>query len=159
MANPISNLGLIPTLTIAGRVFTDLANLKTFRATVGVTNLYDTFENIYDFTNAKYVVPGGKTLVIYAIQFWGTNSATEYFNLGYGDTSVTNSGSAPTNPVNHNPIYPSIGGTATSSSSTTATNYMELAFGQGIPFPTGKYPYVTDNAAGSCLAILFGYEV
>lgn len=86
MATQIGTLGNIPTLTIGGRVFTDLSTL------IELTGYCNTNANaslrLYS-GSAGYQVTTGKTLTIGACKLSAaTSSSNVTFNLGYADNDV-----------------------------------------------------------------------
>ena len=66
MAKPIGTLGTIPTITVGGRVFTDLDNLIVLTAYAQTgTAAGATFRE--PVASSGYQVPGGQTLRILAV--------------------------------------------------------------------------------------------
>lgn len=114
MATPIGTLGTIPTLTVGGRVFTDLTTLIELTGFCGNTNTNASLR-LYSGSSG-YQVTVGKTLTLHAQQIsWTTASGSAGFALGYADNDVgMDSGTAFTNPVwrggtsSNKGIYPTI---------------------------------------------------
>lgn len=134
-----------PTITVGGRVFTNIADLIIL-ATVNSTNLYGTFR--ISSGSSGYQVTSGKTYTVYAIRLFSTTaSAWVSQAVGYGDTDVgLNSGSPPTNNVqSFGTAIPSVAGTA------DAEAPMKFAI------PAQKYPYIA-GTGGTCTAVIYGYE-
>lgn len=99
MAKPIGTLGTIDTLTVGGRVFTDLTNLII----LGMANgggFNSTFRKQYptNVTGAGYQVTGGKSLTLWAAQILALGA--DNIQILYSDNDVgLSSGTAFTNPV------------------------------------------------------------
>lgn len=100
MAKPIGTLGTIETLTVAGRVFTDLTNLIILHSKTG-GQVYCGFRK--STGSAAYQVTTGKTLTVNALRYMaGTFNAAAYLNfyLVYGDNAVGwDSVTGPTTPI------------------------------------------------------------
>lgn len=149
MANPISNLGTVPTLTVGGYVFVDLTTLIHLVMGVG-GNPYSTFR--LQNGTAGYPVAALKTLKTKAIKHVAISAATA-IQIGYGDTDVGfNAGSAPTTPVYR-------GGAALSTIAVTYAASVGVDREAPLDFsvPAGKYLF-SETIAG-CIASVFGYEV
>lgn len=166
MDRPVGTLGTIPTVTVGGRVFTDLTNLKILSTSLAASSnkyapLYDTTPG---GTPGVYQVPGGKTFIIYAIKYrleqasGGTSLAGGLF---YGDTALADNDAGPlTNPVG------AISGNAGITSNAdliftdtwgTANPNLEMSIGGQVP--TGKYLHIFQNTALGSHVTVYGYEV
>lgn len=101
MANPISNLGTIPTLTVAGRVFVDLDTLIHLVAgalTGGTANRF-TFRKLN--TTSGYQVPASTTFKVkatHSIVFVAAATNGAYMYYQDNDSGIA-SNTAPTTPV------------------------------------------------------------
>lgn len=96
MPKPIGTLGTIPTLTVAGRVFTDLDNLKILRGRVAdSTNSYGTFRE--ENGSAGYTPSGLNNFRVRAIRVIGDSGSGDlYFGQSDDDVGASSAG-APTN--------------------------------------------------------------
>lgn len=102
MANAIGTIGNIPTLTVAGRLFTDLTSiimLATHTTTGGSRN--GTFRKMGSGSGAGYQVTAGKTMTVYAANFTiNQTAATEVPAIAQSDNDVgIDSATALTNAV------------------------------------------------------------
>lgn len=87
-----------PSLTIGGRVFTDLDNLKFLKGYAD-SNSYSVLNEAKDASGA-YQVPTGKKFVALAVICFSKVATYGTFGIGYGDTDIgEDSASQPTNPV------------------------------------------------------------
>lgn len=97
----VNTPGTIPSLTIGGRVFTDLSNLKILIGSPqGAANSNSNFRRA---GLGVYVVPAGKTFRILAYKVIIATAGTMYFGFCDNDVGVA-SATAPTNatyPVNN----------------------------------------------------------
>lgn len=146
MAKPIGTLGTIPSITIGGRVFTDLDNLLILGANMS-GNKYWTFAE--GNGTGDYQVPVGKTLQVLAVQTVCTTASNGVSILLYGDNAVDNSSTPPTNPVfqfnNKNSFSAQPG---------------VHSFITDFEVPAGKYIHALDNdTSGSFGMFLFCYLV
>ena len=101
----IAGNGIAPSLTVSGRVITDLANLMVLHSAGDSTNLYATARK--GNASAGYQVPVGKQLRIVAAKIT-TNLSTgnNIAHIGYGDNDIgTGSSSPPTNNVRIAGLY------------------------------------------------------
>lgn len=163
MAQPIGTLGTIPTLTVGGRVFTDLDNLITLVAQEGAsaTSQNCTFRKVG--VTGGYVVPALTTFKLIAIKIvsvTATAGANANGNLDilYADNDV----GFGTNTAFTNPVY--LGG----DSSSVVRFQSLIATGQSSEFvinfdiPAGKYPAIAGQFAVTGqedMVIAYGYEV
>ena len=151
----------IPSLTIGGRVFTDLANLKIlFARSAGTGALNSSFREAGG--TAGYVVPASKSFRIDAISAKMTGTAAAGASMGqllYSDNDAgTEGATAFTNakyPGNSSSL--STFGTAASVASPGLARYEE-------PFnflvPTGKYiGLIGTSATVSTIVQIYGYEI
>ncbi len=148
--------GTAPSVTVAGRTFTDLTNLKVLYCDLNGTGAITYNACKLASGTASYQVTAGKTLTIEACQVIAqVPVASSYFNAGYGDTDVgVRSAAAPTN-------YTSRGaGTdlIPLGQGTTAT----LGYTQFLTrwvIPAAKYPTVKHTATSGYFGfICYGYE-
>jgi hypothetical protein len=153
MARPIGTLGVIDTITVGGRVFTDVSTLKILNGFVA-TNNNSVLSDVSTATNG-YIVPALKTFTIYALKAFhtGTSASSNQINILYADNNVANdSATAFTTPV-----Y-SAGSSVTAAiigHFTTPT--IETSFLFAIP--TGKYPSMVRGGTGNIYIHAYGYEV
>lgn len=155
MARAIGTLGTIPSLTIGGRVYTDLDNLIILSAGTSTSGNTTMFRK--GTGSAGYPVTASKTLTITSLVMYNKDASAnvnEFF--GYADTDLGyNSGSAAVNPV-----YFAGAGSATEmwiGLDTTlgqSTRTINLHF----QIPAGKYLFVTNNGAHATNYFAYGYE-
>jgi len=150
MPGPLTNAGLIQTLTVGGFVFADASNIIHLGCVIGT----GTNDNHSSFrkqgTSTGYAVTSGKTLKIRAFSCF-INAANALIQTGYGDTSVSNSVSAPTNAVYDfgSTIYTYY----------VPTVYSEKMFSIAQDIPATKIPFARINISGTHAFQAFGYEV
>lgn len=164
MATPIGTLGTIPTITVGGRVFTDLTTIIILQAYMNssAATRYSTFRR----TSSGYQVTTAKTLKLHAAKWSGIGTNSGGFTMGYGDNDVGfSSASAPTNETF--PFY----GSATNSvmlngRDTTSREpvWDEMAFDPNNPngFAATKYPFLLNQNSttnSNVVCQIFGYEV
>lgn len=152
----IGTLGTIPTITVGGRVFTDLTNLIIL---IGV------LENAGDFTTLRkmnatsgYQVPGGKTFTAMAIKIAGApqNIGCNHSVL-YGDNDVgENSASAPATPVYAGGFTAPSATVQSVKDSGGALLFPEAAI--NFQVPTGKFMAHTADASVRSIVYIYGYE-
>jgi hypothetical protein len=158
MAIPIGTIGTIPTLTVGGRVLTDLTNLITLYAPITTSGHYTTARQAA--ASAGYTPSGSKAFKVAAmVPVPNGGASSTNFGILYGNTDVGfDSASAPTSP-----IYP--GGFSTAvqrwgqASSASSGSYVNNFVIPSVDFvvPNGKYlAVVADNS--SCNAMVYGYE-
>lgn len=147
----------IPTLTIGGRVFTDLTNLKVLvGGFAGTANGNCTMREAS--SSSGYTPSGSKAFRILAVQIIAISVAPGSFaGILYADNDV----GLATNTAFTNAVYPggdSRGGFFNSSASVVTTTFSyETALNFRVP--NGKYPAVTNNASTfNCGIRIFGYE-
>lgn len=149
----------IPTLTVGGRVFTDLENLIQLKAYVeGTTNVRGTARKLN--ASAGYQVPVGKKFVIKAVRIIPTYASANALypaTIVYADNDVgVAAATAFTNEVD-------IGGSVLISQLgamlTTAFTLQEFIL--NFEVPAGKYIGVRSLTSSVTYAIfdIFGYEV
>lgn len=152
MANkPIGTLGVVPSLTVANYVFTDIDNLVTLWASVGGNNSTLRKTN----TTAGYQVPVGKSFKIYAIRFTSGSAANADLYLNYSDNDVgMGTATAPTNAVY---VYDSSTNRLISQGPATISSGIEVFLGPFV-VPAGKYVTLKTTAGNGTIQV-FGYEV
>lgn len=149
---------LAPSLTVGGRVFTDLTNLIVLQCYVSSNNGC-TFRK----TNGSsgYQVTAGKTLTIWAYRLETANTASISDGIPfYSDTDL--GWSSPTAPTN--PFYIAGGVAATiwtttalAAQATSTPGMKEIA--TEFPIPATKFPAWNWSAQnGSLMVTAFGYE-
>lgn len=146
--------GVRPILEVAGRVFTDLTNLKFLYGYVsGAQNKHTLREAA---TSGAYVVPAAKTFREYAIQAEIVSvGATDMLAPNYSDTAFT----SPTSGAYTNPVY--IGGSSENGRMLICTPAGQKQRSYLFDVPTGKYPGISNwnGSTADVGAIVFGYEV
>lgn len=164
MSGPIGTLGTIPTITVGGRVFTDLANLKIlFGTVVGATysNLYDVSDG---FTPGAYVAGGASGFFMQAFDLvlqQATGGTGQAGGLFYGDTALGDNAAGPlTTPVG---MITGAGNVTTKGdlfvSDAFGTGPSRIARAMGGFCATGKYPHLYLNTALNVTISVYGYEV
>lgn len=160
MAKAIGTLGTVDTITVGGRVFTDLTNLIIIMTSITTASRYGTFRKAS--ASAGYTPSGGLTFKFGAIRMIPAGYAagdSDSCQLLYGDNDVgVNSAAAPTTPV-----FPG-GGTVFEMGPQAVLTLQASAYGgEGITdfvVPNGKYPGAFHNGAGSLIVYQgFGYQV
>lgn len=142
---------VIPTLTVGGRVFTDLTNLIILTGTLaGAANGYTTMRRING--TAGYQVTTGKTLTIYAMK--ALLQVAGNCNPAYADADVGNA----TNTALTNPIYfTSVLGAGVTNGNSPLGSWQDTQIQFAIP--AGKYMCIVNQAgATNALYMAFGYE-
>lgn len=143
--------GTIPSITIGGRVFTDLStNLIVLISGANAAANYTTFRR--PFASAGYQVTAGKTLYVTAMQYRA--AAVSAIGMGYSDNDVgLNVAGPPTNWIQ-------MMGAAQAFDNFSA---VVGAYGNEkavwYPIPAGKY--ITWNGYGASMQnqiVLWGYE-
>ncbi len=154
MAKPIGTLGVIDTLTIGGRVFTDLTTILCLY-TKGTSTNRCTFRLYGSQSGAGYVVTGGKTLRIYAYYLQSPSASVVSALIAQTDNDI-GLGAAT---AFSNPIY-----FGTESSTTAdpiqipaATTQSQAASPLGKVL-AGKYLSLDNNGGGTSLVTAYGYE-
>lgn len=126
-----------------GSYISDLVTgIKSLCASVGTVAYYDTFEE----RAVDYVVPAGKKFYITRITYTGKYNAGG-IEIGYGDTGVGNSASAPTN-------FVSLTGANAATKSVFGTEaHLPKQMDCWFEIPAGKYPclHVNTSADGACV--------
>lgn len=141
--------GIIPSLTVGNRVFTDLTNLITLIGlSQGVGGSYSSGR--LPNTSAGYAVPAGKQLRIVGVSCHCVTAGPIAF--GYADNDCgSSSNTTPTNPV-----YPASNIYAAQIQMATAGNYYE----RNVNFvvPAGKYVAIHgSNSVSVGNMLVYGY--
>jgi len=141
--------GNAPTITVGGRVFSDLKNLIVIRTRVGVGgNLYGTARSLN--ASSGYQVPAGKTLRITAVREVGS-TLNQAVSIGHGDDDKgMNSAAAPTNAVWQIGDKDGVLGKNTN-------QYGVTEFVTNFTIPTGKYPCAYTDSTGGAIVEMWGY--
>ncbi len=144
-------------VTVGGRTFTNLANLKILIANVPGAGNWTTARD--GSATAGYTPSGAKSFRVLAIRLVPSLNVTAKAYIAYGDNDKgVNSGSVATNPVYHGgggiADYTFIAG-APSAAGAYGNGISEMAV--DFTIPNGKFPG-TLIAGGGCL-FMFGYEV
>ena len=144
----------IPSLTIAGRVCTDLQNLIVL---VGSGSSPSNYNSTLRKTGSSsgYQVTAGKTLQIFAYDcIWDAPGVGVALLIAYSDTDLGIRGAV----VPTNPVYPA--GTSTSSAGLCVALYQSTQRPYRFDIPSGKYPYIVAAGTNCSLSVIFyGYEV
>lgn len=153
----IGTLGTIDTLTIGGRVFTDLTNLITLYAATNAVSTFATFRKNGSQVAAGYQVTSGKTLFIYAIQIQAEGAGGSEVAIAQTDTDVNLQSAGPL----VSPIY-------FGTESTIATPIIVGESGTGVVGITAGNPlgiatsgkYLSTDSLGTtgCIVLAYGYE-
>lgn len=94
----VGAVGITPSLTIGGRVFTDLTNLIILHGAVAAGQANCSLRKANGV--AGYAVTAGKTLTIYACKGRSNTAANTKIILLYSDNDMgVDTATAPTNPV------------------------------------------------------------
>jgi hypothetical protein len=144
--------GLRPSLTVSGRVFTDLKNLLTLVARFGQASRYKSF--CHPSSATGYAVTTGKNLVVEAGEVQFSALTGVQISLLYGDSSVTDTIAAPTNPVyltGSTDMAYIVGVNA-------ATYFETRSMNCKFTVPSTKVPAGFPNT-GSLSGAIYGYEV
>lgn len=101
------------------------------------------YQTLLDHTDTAYVVPANKVLYIVAAYGGaGSSSNAGQFSLGYGDTNVSNSASAPTNGKGLGALYSVV---EPASAGTIIPATLDIL----AIIPAGKYPCGQGNSAST----------
>lgn len=154
MANKaIGTLGTIPSLTIGGRVFTDLTNLIQligYCDTTGSGNINSDLRRIS--TGASYA-PSGTTFSVKAVKLMSGDASGCVGRLLYSDASVgIGVATAFTTPIyegNSSSITGYVSGASLGSSYEAPSDFT---------IASGKYGGWANNGAGKAVPRVFGYE-
>lgn len=159
MALPVGTLGVLPTLTVAGKVFTNIST----DASTGLIVLYGfsggTSNTVGVFTlpnaTANYQVPANKTLRILALEGYAANTAgTSAIDLMYGTSSVAVGTSDPAGAV-RNGNAASGRGLALVMSAVVGAYFSKA---QNFTIPQNDYVYFSVNATNSSPVLTaYGY--
>lgn len=150
-AGPVGGSPAVPSLTVGGRVFTDLSNLITLYGYLG-SNGKTTFRKTGAVSG--YQVTSGKTLTLAAIRCFNDTAYTAGagFQLFYSDNDTgVASVTVPTNPVYY-------GNDAANGWIYQAQSGVSLEQILNFPIPSGKYVGGAGGASNSQSCWLFGYE-
>lgn len=149
----------IPSITIAGRVFTDVENLMLLKSYAeGTTNIRGTARK--QNASAGYQVPVGKKFVIKAVRVQATNTASnanQVAIVGYADNDVGIAAST----AFTNPVYPAGSSTAGAVGAMTAISNVVQEFLLNFEVPAGKYVGIVAvaTAVNYITVEIYGYEV
>lgn len=152
---PVGTLGTVPSMTVAGRVFTDLTNLKVLVFGVGSTgNVRSSFRA--PGATSGYTVTSGKTLTIEAISYAAVQATNANdLQIGYADNDTGwFANTAPTNP-----IYLGATSTAIISFNLGISNNVTVQQLYRFAIPQNKIPFIQANSAnGAVSGFAYGYE-
>jgi len=139
---------VLETVYRIGSYLSDLVTgIKSLYASVDAAGNYDTFEE----RGSDYVVPTGKKFYITRISYTGKYNAGG-IEIGYGDTGVGNSASAPTN-------FVSLTGANAATKSVFATEaHLPKQFDCWFEVPAGKYPCLHANTTADGACVVEGVE-
>lgn len=156
MPNGKVGSSLVPSLTIGGRVFTDISNLIVLCGGPATAARFSTLRRPNG--SAGYQITAGKTFRIEAIViFSGTAASIATYNLLYGDTDVgLDSAAAPTTPVycgGGATVYTAMVGRGTGG----ASEQFPQVFHPHFDIPATKYACITVDKAASAVFV-YGYE-
>lgn len=146
----------VPSLSVAGRVYTDTASLIEIIAFTNTTTATSFATPRKGAAASGYTPSGSKAFRVTALRVITSQASSLFPDIGYGDTDIGFSApAAPTNAVYYT------GAAGFGAMGTTVPNAGSV-FEIPVDFtiPNGKYPFVSDgsNTAGGTFQ-LFGYEV
>lgn len=149
----INNPSAIPSMVVGGRVITDLTNTKFLSGRVNGAGNGNSGCRIMGGSSG-YQVPASKTFKVIAILAQGVYTSGSIM-LGYADNDLgTASATAPTNPVYAMSTSASV---ALFAGAATVAGYSQGIINFDIP--TGKYPFLSNNAdTTNGSIIILGYE-
>lgn len=151
-AAPPSPPSVVPSITIGGRVFTDLRNLKVLNG-----YSYNASANYVSLrlpnASAGYAVTTAKTLRITA-GFGYALAASTLGSMCYGDNDVGGSGTTPPTNIVYMSGDANFGQLLNLSATSDADKFWVLNF----TVPAGKIPCLKFNAGGGGRVTFFGYE-
>lgn len=150
-------VGNMPSLTIGGRVFTDLDNLKTlYGFTNTAANISGSTFREFDGT-AGYQVPVGKKFVLLAMQCMSVTTTGTVGTVGYCDNDI-GLGSNPASATN--PVYCGGSNIIRPFGLSGASITTETAYPIYFEVPAEKYLFIDDtNATAYGYYKFYGYEV
>lgn len=150
-AGPVPGQAIVPSLTVGGRVFTDLTNLIVLNLRVGGVASHVTTARKPGGA-AGYQVTSGKTLTLYAMRCISQNTSAAEGTLGYGDNDKGQDAGTtlPTNPVTWD------GSSSNVSINTPGSSTLEVPLLFAVP--SQKYVFMQEQDTGVNLCTLFGYE-
>jgi hypothetical protein len=170
MANPIGNLGTIPTLTVAGRVFVDVGsssgagNLKILVGRpAGATNIFSGLLLMGSQVATAYQVTNGKSLIVDALELYNETSTSgdDQAAVGQADNALGfPTSSTPTNPVyfisETTTVVQAIGmGGGTANGNVVTASVRGKIASQKYGFCKG----LVGGGNSACLLKAYGYEV
>lgn len=142
---PIGTLGTIPTLTIGGRVFTDLENLITLAGHASTGGSTESgLKRIGPAFSTAYQVPASKALRVLAVKLGIAGNGVLQLDLGYNDAALT---AQVAFGALVNPVFASSGTSIRNNSfisAKTSPGVLEQDFGEGFLIPAGKYPIASN---------------
>lgn len=161
MANPIGNLGTIPTLTVGGRVFTDLTTIIILGGYCGGSSAQKTTARKANGT-AGYAVTSGKTLTHYAyrgtaLQYTSSVGSSGLHKLSYSTNDVGMAG----NTSFSGQVYMFGDATASGVGSAIAAASVNGVYESALNFAVPQNDYTgMESSSTSAPAgfLLYGYE-
>lgn len=152
MAKPIGTLGVIDTLTIGGRVYTDLTNLIILHGAVSISGNPTTFRKANGTAGYQAV----NTLTISSVVFHCvTASAGVVGNLGYTDTDYgINNGGGVTGAFKYiadSATLPQIPFDSTTGNTTITSNI-------NFTVATTKYLFFVPGSSINTIVLAYGYD-
>lgn len=156
MATEVTVVSTIETVTVGGRVFSDLSGLIVAGVYLnGGAVQYGTFRK--NNTTSGYQVTSGKTYQIGALT-WFSSAAGHGFGLGYGDNDRGLDGDT-TPPTNAVWQFGAAGGGDGTIFYMCGTAYTLHSQATKFNVPSQKYPAATSTSAINGGVQVFGYEV
>lgn len=152
MARAIGTLGTIDSITVGGRVLTDLTNLITLIASVDGANNHCTFRKPNG--TSGYQVPGGKVFTVLGIRMEIGNAA-DAFDMGYSDNDA---GFATTTAFTNPVFFADAGAINQHAPAQTVLPIFEMNYGIGFQVLAAKYLFFASGATMSNYVIAYGYE-
>lgn len=154
----------IPSITVGGRVFTDLENLITLAGYT--TNNANPRSTPAPITSSRqttgYQVPVGKSFRVLAVEVFPTGNVVSngerVFRLSYADNDVGSVG-ASTAFTNDTSLVGAVNSLSIGSNANTMASVTGFAQSCNAYIPAGKYPAVTSEHNAPMLYRIYGYEV
>jgi hypothetical protein len=155
MPNGLVPSSAVPTLTIGGRVFTDLTNLIRLNFQTGAANNFCTMR--LSNGTSGYQVPVGKTLRIAAIEWSISAAASAFVDLHYSDNDLGfASATARTNPVLNSGVTDATAAGVQGITTAAAGSYYTKQC--DFTVPAQKYPGIQDgNNTSGLSGTAYGY--
>lgn len=160
MSKIIGTMGTVDSLTIGGRVFTDLTNLITLTCNTNAASVRSTFRKCGSHVGAGYQVTAGKTLYIYALSLIPFGAGGSEAQLAQTDNDVgLQSNTAFGNPIYFGTESSTIGATGTVISRDGIGLIVEIAGAPLGAVAATKYVSADSLTTTGGAITIYGYEV